>query len=189
MEARKLENISYQVELANGSHAMYAKTIVDMMFDAAQKRGTGISRRSPEYVMSKMANNQAVIATDNGKVIGFCYLETWQHGKYVVNSGLIIHENYRGVGLAGRIKAAAFTLSRKEYPNAKIFGLTTSSAVMKINSDLGYRPVTFGELTGDKVFWKGCQSCVNHDILSRTERKFCLCTGMLFDPNNKRTQK
>ena len=54
---------------------------------------------------------------------------------------------------------------------------------MKINSELGYVPVTFSELTDDEMFWKGCQSCVNYDILTRTNRKHCLCTGMLYDPN------
>jgi GNAT superfamily N-acetyltransferase len=182
MEAKKMTTITFKVEVANESHAGFAQTLVDMMYEAAQKRGTGISRRSPEYVVTKMIEGKGVIATDGDMVIGFCYIETWGHGKYVANSGLIVHEDYRGGGLARAIKQAAFGLSREKYPDARIFGLTTSLAVMKINSELGYRPVTFSELTDDEVFWKGCQSCVNHDILQRTERKHCLCTGMLFDP-------
>ena len=56
---------------------------------------------------------------------------------------------------------------------------------MKLNSDLGYKPVTFSELTTDESFWKGCQTCKNYDVLQRTEQKMCLCTGMLFDPKTK----
>ena len=113
---------------------------------------------------------------------GFCYIETWSDKKFVANSGLIVVEKFRGHGLAKRIKQKAFELSRERYPDAKIFGLTTGLAVMKINSELGYKPVTFSELTNDEAFWAGCQSCVNYDILQRTGRKYCLCTGMLFDP-------
>ena len=56
---------------------------------------------------------------------------------------------------------------------------------MKINSDLGYRPVPFSELTDDDVFWQGCQSCPNYDVLTRNNHKMCLCYGMLYDPNQK----
>ncbi|MEN8879541.1 MAG: GNAT family N-acetyltransferase, partial [Polaribacter sp.] len=75
--------------------------------------------------------------------------------------------------------------SRTKFPNAKVFSITTGLAVMKLNSDLGYKPVTFSELTDDQTFWNGCQTCKNFDILTRTERKMCLCTGMLFDPKNQ----
>lgn len=108
--------------------------------------------------------------------------------KYVANSGLIVHWDYRGQGLAKKIKAKAFELSKKKYPEAKLFGITTSLPVMKINSDLGYKPVTFSELTQDETFWKGCQSCPNYDILSRNNRSNCLCTGMLYDPKKPNTQ-
>ena len=56
---------------------------------------------------------------------------------------------------------------------------------MKMNYELGYKPVTFSELTDDPDFWKGCQTCKNFDILTRTERKMCLCTGMLYDSKAK----
>jgi hypothetical protein len=56
---------------------------------------------------------------------------------------------------------------------------------MKINSDLGYEPVTYSELTQDNAFWKGCTSCVNYQILMSKERKNCLCTAMLYDPAQK----
>nr|WP_320119642.1 GNAT family N-acetyltransferase [uncultured Marinifilum sp.] len=177
------------VIVADLRHIDYATEICEMIERAAKIRGTGIAKRNPLYLVQKIQEGKAVIAFDDKKVIGFCYIETWEHGKYVANSGLIVDPDYRAVGLAKSIKAEAFKLSRKRYPHAKIFGLTTSLPVMKINSDLGYRPVTFSELTTDESFWKGCSSCVNYDILQRTGRKMCLCTGMLFDPSKNGSPK
>jgi hypothetical protein len=153
------------------------------MEQSAKARGTGIAKRSPEYIISKMQEGKAVIAVlKDGTWVGFCYIEAWQHEKYVANSGLIVAPAFRKTGVATEIKRKIFTLSRQKYPDAKIFGLTTGLAVMKINSDLGYEPVTYSELTTDEEFWKGCQSCVNYDILKSKERKNCMCTAMLFDP-------
>ena len=161
------------------------------MEKAAQKRGTGIAKRAPEYVKKKIKEGKAVIAIDqdNGKFAGFCYIENWDHDRYIANSGLIVHPHYRQLGLARKIKQRIFELSRDKYPNAKIFGITTSMAVMKINSDMGYKPVTFSELTQDEEFWKGCQSCPNYDILTNADRKDCLCTGMLYDPEKEEASK
>ena len=53
---------------------------------------------------------------------------------------------------------------------------------MKMNTALGYVPVSFGQLTDDNAFWRGCQGCVNYPILEMKNRKFCICTGMLYDP-------
>lgn len=137
-----------------------------------------------------MVEGKAIIATtDSGEWVGFCYIETWEHGKFVANSGLIVHPDFRNSGMAKAIKQKAFELSRKKYPDAKIIGITTSLPVMKINSDLGYEPVTFSELPADDAFWKGCASCVNYDVLTRTGRKHCLCTGMMYNPEeHKKTE-
>lgn len=171
---------------ATDSHIHYAEQICSEMFESAKARGTGIARRKPEYVSKKMEEGKAVIALHkDGRWAGFCYIETWGHGDYVANSGLIVNPEFRKVGLAKAIKKRVFELSREKYPKAKIFGLTTGLAVMKINSDLGYEPVTYSELTQDDEFWKGCQSCVNYDILMSKERKNCLCTAMLWDPVEK----
>ena len=170
------------------SHHPYATAICELIETAAKQRGTGIARREPEYIKTKMTNGNAVIALDGHQLAGFCYVEIWENKKYVANSGLIVHWDYRGQGLAKKIKAKAFELSKKKYPEAKLFGITTSLPVMKINSDLGYKPVTFSELTQDETFWKGCQSCPNYDILSRNNRSNCLCTGMLYDPKKPNTQ-
>lgn len=174
----------FDVLVANESHVKYAEAICDEMASSAKARGTGIARRSPEYVAMKMREGKAVIALrkDDGSWAGFSYIETWGHGRYVVNSGLIISPEYRKLGLARAIKTKTFFLSLKRFPGAKLFGLTTGLPVMKINSELGYRPVIYTELTDDDDFWKGCQSCVNFPILQSKDRKNCLCTAMLFDP-------
>jgi GNAT superfamily N-acetyltransferase len=178
-----LSTMEFTITVADMRHEMYAETIVEAIFVAAQQRGTGIARRTPAYIITKMREGKAIIAlADDGTFAGFCYIETWEHGRYVANSGLIVVPEFRKHNLARRIKKAAFDLSRAKYPDAKIFGITTSAAVMKINSELGYRPVHFSELTQDEEFWSGCQSCPNYDILQRTQRKMCLCTGMLCDP-------
>ncbi len=171
----------------NGSeaHVHHAERICQLMEEAAKIRGTGIAKRSPLYIQQKIKEGKAVIALNGEDVAGFCYIETWGHGHYVANSGLIVNPEYRNTGLARKIKAKVFELSRAKYPEAKIFGITTSLAVMKINSDLGYKPVTFSELTTDEAFWKGCQSCKNFDILTRTNRSHCLCTGMLYESEEK----
>lgn len=173
----------FTISVANETHEHLAQTIVDAIFTAAQQRGTGIARRTTEYIITKMREGKAIIAlTDEGAFAGFCYVETWEHGRYVANSGLIVAPEFRKAHLARRIKREAFNLSRTRYPDAKIFSITTSAAVMKINSDLGYRSAHFSELTSDDEFWSGCQSCPNYDILQRTNRTMCLCNGMLCDP-------
>ena len=168
----------------------YAEEIVREIEESAKIRGTGIAKRTPEYVAGKMAEGKAIIAlTKAGECAGFCYIEAWGHAGFVANSGLIVSRKFRGHGLAKKIKAATFQLSRKKYPEAKIFGLTTGAAVMKINSELGYKPVVYDELTADEKFWDGCQSCVNYDILQSKNRKGCICTAMLYNPAWEENQK
>ena len=171
-----------KVMVADESHIKYVETILQTIADAAKVRGTGIAKRSPEYVATKMREAKAVIALQGEKFAGFSYIETWGNKHYVTTSGLIVHPDFRGLGLAKRIKNVTFTLARKRWPNAKIFSLTSGSAVMKMNTQLGYHPVTFADLTDDESFWKGCEGCVNHDVLARTGQKYCICTAMLFDP-------
>lgn len=181
-----MEDLKIIVRVATPDDAHYANIITDEMESSAKARGTGIAKRSPAYVELKMKEGKAVIAiTSTGDWVGFCYIEAWGHEKFVANSGLIVNPAFRGHGVAKSIKEKIFELSRRKYPEAKIFGLTTGLAVMKINSDLGYEPVTYSELTDDEEFWKGCQSCVNFDILTAKGRKNCLCTAMLYDPVEK----
>jgi hypothetical protein len=180
----------FKVLVAGEQHKTFSQIICEEMEASAKARGTGIAKRSPAYIEEKMTEGKAVIAlSPDGQWAGFCYIETWSHGNYVANSGLIVAPQFRKSGLAKEIKNKIFELSRTKYPNAKIFGLTTGLAVMKINSDLGYEPVTYSELTQDEAFWKGCSSCVNFEILSSKGRTNCLCTAMLYDPIEKAADK
>lgn len=180
-----MENSSIIVRTAIDSDAQYAATITAEMESSAKARGTGIAKRSSEYIAQKIYEGKAVIAvTPAGEWVGFCYIEAWGHDAFVANSGLIVAPAFRKSGVAKSIKEKVFRLSRQKYPAAKIFGLTTGLAVMKINSDLGYEPVTYSELTDDEQFWSGCKSCVNYDILMSKDRKNCMCTAMLYDPKD-----
>jgi len=175
----------FQIIVADESHESFAEIICEEMAASALARGTGIAKRSPDYIREKMREGKAVIAfSKEGIWAGFCYIETWSTGEYVANSGLIVAPPFRKGGLAKKIKKRIFELSRKKYPEAKLFGLTTGLAVMKINSELGYEPVTYSELTQDDAFWSGCKSCVNYDILISKERQNCMCTAMLYDPKD-----
>jgi hypothetical protein len=182
-----MEEISFKIIVADPTHKIYSTQITEEMESSAKARGTGIAKRSPAYIETKMEEGKAVIAlTTDGRWAGFCYIEAWGHGKYVANSGLIVSPEFRKYGLARKIKQEIFKLSRKKYPDSKIFGLTTGAAVMKINSELGYIPVSYGDLTDDEEFWKGCQSCVNYEILMSKNRQNCICTAMLYDPQAKK---
>jgi hypothetical protein len=176
--------LSIKISIADERHATYAARICELINESAKQRGTGIASRTPEYIAQKIRDGKAVIAVDAAanEVVGFSYIETWGHGKFVANSGLIVNPDYRHMGLAYKIKKKIFNLSRKKFPQARIFGITTGLAVMKINSSLGYVPVTFSELTDDEEFWKGCKGCRNYDILQRNSHRMCLCIGMLYDP-------
>ncbi|MEN9919355.1 MAG: hypothetical protein RL662_1791 [Bacteroidota bacterium] len=178
----EIEDVGIVVDIATEEHISYVQTILDTIEAAAKVRGTGIAKRSPEYVEQKIKEGKTIIALANGEFAGFCYIESWGNKQFVANSGLIVVEKFRGHGLAKKIKQMAFALCRAKFPDAKVFGLTSGAAVMKINTELGYEPVTFAQLTNDESFWRGCQGCINYDVLTRTERKYCICTAMLYDP-------
>lgn len=167
------------ISIASDDHIKYAEEICREYEESAKVRGTGIAKRTPEYVIKKMKSGDAVIALEGDRFVGFCYIESFENKKYVSNSGLLVHPDYRSQGIARKIKAKVFNLARDNYPEARIFGITTSLAVMRINSSLGYHPVTFSELTKDETFWKGCSSCSNYGILTSKNYQMCLCTGML----------
>ena len=177
-----MSNKSIVVAFAKDEHVKYAERICTLIYESALQRGTGIAKRSPEYISAKITSGKAVIAVEGEKLVGFSYIECWGHGDYVATSGLIVDPEYRNLGLAARIKEKTFELARLRFPFAKLFSITTSLPVMKLNSRLGYKPVTFSELTDDEEFWAGCQGCCNYDILLRNNRRMCLCTGMLYDP-------
>ncbi|MBQ5817266.1 MAG: GNAT family N-acetyltransferase [Bacteroidaceae bacterium] len=187
MEENKNGEVEIKVIVADASHEKYVDEILETISAAAKVRGTGIAKRTHEYVAQKMREGKAVIALagEQEEFAGFCYIESWGNRQYVANSGLIVVDKFRRRGLAKRIKKTAFDLSRKKWPEAKLFGLTSGGAVMRINTELGYVPVPFAELTDDEAFWRGCEGCINHDILERTGRRYCICTAMLYDPAEK----
>ena len=172
----------FKIEVAGEQHLRYVDEILQTIESAAKVRGTGIAKRKPEYVAQKMMEAKAVIALCGERFAGFSYIETWGDKHYVTTSGLIVHPDFRGKGLAKKIKDMTFTLARTRWPHAKIFSLTSGAAVMTMNTQLGYQPVTFADLTDDEAFWRGCEGCINVDVLHRTDRKYCICTAMLYDP-------
>ncbi|MDY3068891.1 MAG: GNAT family N-acetyltransferase [Parabacteroides sp.] len=180
------QTVDIDVMVADESHEKYVDTILETIEAAAKVRGTGIAKRTHEYVTQKMKEGKVIIALKGEEFAGFTYIESWGNKQYVATSGLIVPDKFRHLGLAKRIKHAAFQLARLRWPKAKLFSLTSGSAVMKMNTELGYMPVTFGDLTDDEAFWKGCQGCINHDVLERTGRRYCICTAMLFDPADPR---
>ena len=177
------------IRIANAEDAKYALTIINEMESSAKIRGTGISKRSPEYICTKMEKGNAIIATTiNGEWVGFSYIEIWSNGEFVSNSGLIVSPDWREKGVASAIKEKIFNLSRQKYPKAKIFSITTGMAIMKLNTRLGFEPVIYDAITHDEKFWQGCKSCVNYNILQGKGCKNCLCTAMLFDPETSSKQ-
>lgn len=181
MEKVKPEDI--RIVVADAQHEVYVDTILDTIRIAAKKRGTGIAERTHEYVATKMRESKAVVALHGDRFAGFSYIETWENKHFVTTSGLIVHPDYQGLGVAKRIKDYTFALARLRWPHAKIFSLTSGDAVMKMNTALGYVPVSFNQLTNDEAFWHGCEGCTNHELLQIKQRKFCVCNGMLFDPD------
>ena len=175
------------ISVAADKHLKYSIAISELIRTASAQRGTGIANRKPAYIEEKIRSGNSIIALDGQTLAGFCYIETWDHHRFVANSGLIVADNYRNQGLAYKIKKTAFVLSIQKYPDARLFGITTSLPVMKINSALGYKPVTFSELTNDSTFWDGCKGCKNHDILLRNEHKMCLCTAMMYENTNNQS--
>ncbi len=177
------ESFDFSIEKARASHTFWIKEICEVTSSSAIARGTGISGRSREMLESKMIKGEAIIAfASDGRWAGFSFISSWENGKFVSNSGLIVAPEFRHTGLAKKIKRKIFELSREKYPDAQIFSLTSGLAVMKMNHELGFEPVTYSELTNDEQFWENCKTCVNCPILASKERKNCLCTAMLYDP-------
>jgi len=171
------------VRSAEPADLTYVQQIIQETESSAITRGSGISKRSAESIIEKIDSGNAVIATTaTGKWVGFSYIQTWDNEKFVSNSGLIVSPEYRNLGVAAQIKDQIFSLSRSRYPQAKIFSITSGLAIMKLNSKLGFQPVTYSEITQETDFWEGCKSCVNYNVLQSKNKCNCLCTAMLFDP-------
>ncbi|MDP5201763.1 GNAT family N-acetyltransferase [Flavobacterium sp. DG2-3] len=185
-DEKSTETHDFIIEETSVEHVFYINEICKETLLSAAVRGTGISGRPPELLAKKMKEGEAVIAfTPDGKWAGFAFISSWENGRYVSNSGLIVAPEFRHTGLAKKIKRKVFELSRKKYPEAFIFSLTTGLAVMKMNHELGFEPVTYAELPKDEQFWENCKSCINCPILVSKERKNCLCTAMLYNPKER----
>ena len=185
-----MDNDRVIVRKAVLSDCKYAATITAEMEASAKARGTGISKRSVTAIMKKIREGKAVIALTVNKIwVGFSYIESWSNGEFVSNSGMIVNPLFRGQGIASRIKKRVFQLSREKYPTAKLFSITSGLAIMRMNSKLGFLPVTFNEITRDPEFWKGCRSCVNFNILQKKGCRHCLCTAMLYTPPTVQRQE
>ena len=110
------------VRTANRDDVKYAEDICREIFISSQERKTGIANRTPEYISEKILAGKAVIAlSSDGDFAGFSYIESWGGKSFVATSGLIVAHKYRGMGIARRIKEQTFMLSRKLFPQAKIF--------------------------------------------------------------------
>ncbi len=177
------------VREATTMDAKYAFMITKEMADSAKARGSGIGHRSIEFLCSKMDKGEAVIAvTQDGTWVGFCYIEAWQEGKFVSNSGMIVSPRFRRRGVASQIKKVIFNLCRLRYPQAGIFSITTGLAIMKLNTRMGFEPVTYSEITTDPQFWNKCKNCINYDTLQSKSCKNCFCTAMLYQPEGQQVQ-
>ena len=111
-----MNNDQIRVIFAEEQHAKYAPQIVDLIYESALQRGTGIARRSPEYIAKKITGGKAVVALYEDRLIGFSYIESWEHGDYVATSGLIVDPEFRRLGLASRIKAKTFVNTSLSLP-------------------------------------------------------------------------
>ena len=181
---KRTDRMEIEVMVAQPGHVKYADDIVKEIYVSSLERKTGIANRTPEYIKEKILAGKAVIAlAGDGRFAGFSYIESWGGKSFVANSGLIVAHAFRGMGIAKRIKEQTFILSRQLFPQAKIFSITTGAAVMKMNYEFGFRPVPYSELTDDPEFWKGCEGCRHFEILKSHDYKMCICTGLLYDPN------
>ncbi|WP_295721592.1 GNAT family N-acetyltransferase [Mucilaginibacter sp.] len=171
------------VRSAIPADVIFADQIISEMESSAIARGSGISKRSAASVIEKIDNGKAIVAvTENGEWVGFSYIEAWDNEQFVSNSGLIVSPKHRNNGVASQIKTKIFELSRTWYPTAKVFSITSGLAIMKMNTKLGFEPVTYAQVAQEPRFWDSCKSCVNYDVLQSKNRCNCLCTAMLYDP-------
>ncbi len=180
------EEQSIIVRTAIPADVKYVYPILEEMERSAKVRGTGIAKRTPQALCKKIYDGKAVIAlAENGDWAGFAYVEVWSNGQYVSNSGMIVNPIYRNQGVAKAIKQQVFDLARTMYPDATVFSITTGAAIMKMNHQLGFEPVTYSAITRDEKFWDQCKQCVNYPILSANNRERCLCTAMAFFPEKE----
>jgi argininosuccinate synthase len=167
--------------IANSHDIHYAQTICNKIEESTKIRKTGIAKRNVESIKNNIINGNAIIAFSNNKLAGFSYIDTFQKEQFVSNSGMIVLPEFRNIGIAKLIKSEIFKLSINKFPYSKIFSITTSIKILKINICLGFKPVYFQYITLSEIFWNCCKSCANYDILIKNKITMCLCTGLLYN--------
>jgi hypothetical protein len=175
--------VKLKIEITSFAHIPYAKAICQLIEESARERGIGRGKRQVASIVEKIKTGHGIIALQDGELAGFSYIEAWDNESFVVNTGLIVVAKFRTNGLATKIKTMAMALATTKYPNAKLFSLTTTFAVMKMNSALGYQAVTYSELPKNPQFWEGCKSCPNYKTLQKKNHRMCFCTAMLLLAN------
>lgn len=139
-----MDNQIIFIPTAEESNTGYVPKIIAETERSAIARGSGIAKRTVSSVEEKIRAGKAIIAlTSSGEWMGFSYLESWEQDRFVSNSGLIVAPKVRNSGVARSIKNRIFRLSRKLYPDSKIYSITTGPAIMRINARLGFLPLSF----------------------------------------------
>ena len=78
--------MKFEIKVATDTHLKYAEEVCKTIEQSTKLRGTGIAKRNINYIEQKIKSGNAVIALLKNTFIWFCYIETWEHGKYVSNS-------------------------------------------------------------------------------------------------------
>ena len=85
----------FTLRYCTSSHYPYAGAICELIEIAAKQRGTGIAKREPEYIKTKMDNGNAVIALDGSQLDVLFSVERVNE---LVMSGLSFRDAYIQVG-------------------------------------------------------------------------------------------
>jgi len=184
-----IEPHCYEVRRAAESDLQFVPSVASAIDDEVAAGAIGIARRSAADLASRIRTGEAIIAlaaeatSDHAPAgadwAGFCYVAAWEEGRFVSTSGLIVAPQHRGRGLAKRLKERALELAAERYPGAIAFGLSTSSAVARINEELGFRAASYSALPADSAFWDGCRTCPLHADLVANERRTCHCRAVI----------
>ncbi|MEL6867783.1 MAG: GNAT family N-acetyltransferase, partial [Bacteroidota bacterium] len=76
---------SFNLLTTTPQHEAFAEQLCQWYEVSARQRGTGIARRKVAYLRKKIQQGNAIIAFHQEELAGFCYIETWTHGRYVAN--------------------------------------------------------------------------------------------------------
>jgi len=168
------------VRVAGAEDAGFAEAASVLIADAALE--FDVAKRSPRLLREKIVGGQAVLALEDDELVGFAFWSTWQNGRFVSHSGLVVRPDRRGRALGRRLKWELTAASRRRHPDAALMSLTSSRAVRAMNRALGFVQVPLDHLTLDPAFWRGCEACRNHAELG-AHPDHCRCVGMILRPD------